>query len=497
MSDNLNFLALDLGAESGRGIIGSLGGGKLGLEVVHRFPTGATRVGSSLYLDALRLFDEMKRCLKTAAKTEGGLAGVGIDTWGVDYALLGRGDVLLGNPHLYRDPRTDGIMEEAFKRAPAEEIYRHTGAQLMQINTLYQLFSMVVTQSPILEAAETILLLPNLFSFWLSGIKVAEFTHASTSQCYSPSTRDWAWEVLKKLDIPTKIFPEIVQPGTMLGPLLPEVAEETGAQNVPVILAASHDTASAIVAVPTTTENYMFISSGTWSVTGMETSEPVVVDSARAGNFANEGCFGGHLRLVKNIMGLWLVQESRRTWAGEGEELSYDEITRLAAGAQPFKCLIDPDDASFLPPGDMPGRVREFCRKTGQPIPETKGEVIRTILESLALRYRWTADRLEQLTGRSIDVIHIVGGGGQNKLLCQFTADASRRPVIAGPVEATAAGNVLVQAIAVGKIGSLAEARQIVRDSFDLDRFEPGDAAKWEDAYDRFRKVTEAGQWVG
>ncbi|MEN6372530.1 MAG: rhamnulokinase family protein [Armatimonadota bacterium] len=492
MGSKANFLALDLGAESGRGIIGSISDDKLELDVLHRFPNGPSRIRGSIYWDVLRLFDHMKYALSQSVKSGIDLSGIGIDTWGVDYALLGKSDVLLGNPYHYRDSRTNGMMEEVFKHISAEEIFETTGLQFMQFNTLYQLYAMSLEKSPLLELAEVILPIPNLFSFWFSGVKAAEFTHVSTSQCYDPRKKTWAFELMKKLGLPTNILPEIISPGTVLGPVLPDVAEETGAEDVPVIATASHDTASAVVAAPISGQNCAYISSGTWSLMGIETSEPIINENARMHNFTNEGGVEGTFRFLTNIMGLWLVQESRRTWAKEGEEFSYEGITRIAAAAEPFKSIIDTKDPSFLAPGDMPERICRFCASTGQRIPETKGEIARTALESLSLSYRQTIEALEELTGRSIDTINIVGGGCQNKLLCQFAADATGRKVVVGPIEATAAGNVLVQAMAVGLIGSLEEARQVIRNSFILEEFVPQDRTGWDEAYERFLTVSRS-----
>ena len=488
MGRTADFLAIDLGAESGRGVIGSLDGKRLALEVAHRFPNGPVRVMGSIYWDVLRLFDEAQHALALASK-RGEIAGVGIDTWGVDYALLGRGDVLLGNPHHYRDSRTDGIMDKAFEILPAEEIFERTGIQFMQINTLFQLLAMSLAGSPILEIAQTLLPIPNLFSFWLSGVRAAEFTHSTTTQCYDPRAADWATDMLQKLGLPTRIFPEIVPPATVLGPVLPTVAEHTGAKGVPVIATATHDTASAVAAVPATTPNYAYISSGTWSLMGIETTQPIINETVRTHNFTNEGGVAGTFRFLKNIMGLWLIQECRRTWAKEGDDLSYDDISGLAAAARPFKAVIDPDWPAFLAPGDMPARIVRFCKETRQNVPEGKGEIVRTVLEGLALKYRSTLDTLERLAGRRVETIHIVGGGCQNRLLCQFAADATGRPVIAGPVEATAAGNVLVQAMATGLVASLAEIRSIVRGSFQLEQSEPKDTSDWDEAYSRFRAL--------
>lgn len=484
-----NFLAFDLGAESGRGIIGSINDGKLELDVVHRFPNGPSRISGSIYWDTLRLFDQMKYSLSQAVKSGAELSGIGIDTWGVDYALLGKSDVLLSNPYHYRDSRTNGIMEEVFKLVPAEDVFDATGIQFMQFNTLFQLYAMVLEKSPILDIAEMMLLIPNLFYFWFSGVKAAEFTHATTTQCYDPRAGGWAIGLMEKLGIPVNILPEIVQPGTVMGPILPDVADETGTGSIPIIATASHDTASAVAATPLEGENCAYISSGTWSLMGVEIREPIINEAARRYNFTNEGGVQGTFRFLKNIMGLWLIQESRRAWAKEGGELSYEEIARLAEAAEPFKSIINPQHPSFLTPGDIPERIRQFCRSTSQPVPDGRGEVARMVFEGLALSYRATLGQIEELTGRPIDTIHIVGGGCQNRLLCQFAADATGRRVIVGPVEATAAGNVLVQAMAVGLIDSLESARQMVRNSFALEQYTPRDSARWDEAYERFKAI--------
>jgi rhamnulokinase len=465
-----------------------LAGGKLALDVVHRFPNGPVLAGGRLFTDALRLLQEMKQAIGIAAR-QGELKGAAIDTWGVDFGLLGRDDVLLGTPYHYRDSATDGMMDEAFKVVPRAEVFEQTGIQFMQLNTLFQLLAMVRAKSPLLDAAETLLLMPNLLSYWLCGVKGAEFTHATTTQCFDPRANDWARPMLDKLGIPTSIFPAVIPPGTVLGPLLPDIRDEIGSPAIPIIATASHDTAAAVAAVPASGEHHMFISSGTWSLAGVEVPAPIITDGSLRSNFTNEGRFGGGFRFLKNIMGLWLLEESRRTWAREGEELSYDDLGMLANQAPPFRCVIDPDDSSFLTPGDMPARIAAFCERTGQTPPASKGDVVRTVLESLALRYRWTTERIRELTGRAIDTIHIVGGGCQNKLLCRFAAEATGLPVVAGPIEATALGNLLVQAIATGELGSLGEAREIVRNTFELERYEPKPTADWDAAYARFRKV--------
>jgi rhamnulokinase len=451
-------------------------------------------VHGSLHWDVLRLWTEIKHGLGLAATAHrGDLASIGLDTWGVDFGLLAADDTLLGNPYHYRDSRTDGMMEEAFKLVLRSEIYEYTGIQLMQINSLYQLLAMVKGNSPALHAAQTFLNMPDLFSFWLSGCKASEFTIATTCQCYDPRAGTWAYEMLGKMGIPTHIFGEIVPPGTVLGPLRASVAEETCSSRIPIVATASHDTASAVAAVPTTSDDYIYLSSGTWSLMGVEIQEPIINEMSLRYNYTNEGGVGNTFRFLKNIMGLWLVQECRREWAREGEAYSYDELTQMAAEApisgprQPGMVgLVSLSDGRFLPPGDMPGRIQAFCRETGQIVPETKGEIIRCALESLALEYRWVAERLDELVGRPLPAIHIFGGGSQNRLLNEFAADATGRTIVTGPVEATAIGNVLVQALALGHINTLAEGRALVRRSFQVETYEPRDTAAWDGAYERY-----------
>jgi rhamnulokinase len=490
MAETQKFLAFDLGAESGRAVLGHFDGEKIGLEEFHRFPNGGVRVLDSLHWDVLRLWSEMKEALSICAQKSIELEGIGIDTWGVDFALLGRDDVLLGLPYHYRDSRTDGMLDEAFRRLSRREIFERSGGQFLQINTLYQLLSMAVNQSPLLEIAETFLMIPDLLNFWLTGRKVCEFTDATTTQFYDPRQNGWSKDICDGLDVPFDILPEIVPPGTQLGTLHPSVSEETGLANVPVIVPGCHDTASAVAAVPARGENWAYISSGTWSLMGIEVPEPIVTDAALDLNFTNEGGVNNTFRFLKNIMGLWLVQECRRTWARAGDELSYSQITQIASDANPFTAFVDPDDTTFLSAGDMPSRIVEYCRRTGQTPPSNKGEIVRCALESLALKYRWVREKLESVWGRPLEVIHIVGGGSQNTLLCQFTADATGIPVVTGPVEATAIGNIMVQALAVGLIGSISDAREIIRRSFEVVTYQPQDSARWDAAYGRFLEVT-------
>jgi len=486
------FLAFDLGAESGRAVVGHLEDDRLRLEEIHRFPNGPVRVLDSLHWDVLRLWTEIKQGLALAAKAYGpALTAIGLDTWGVDFGLLAADDTLLGNPYHYRDSRTEGVMEKAFQIVPRPEIYERTGIQFMQLNSLYQLFAMARSGAATLSGARTFLNMPDLLNFWLTGRQASEFTIATTSQCYDPRAGDWAGDMLEKLGIPARIFGEMVQPGTVLDNLRTSVAVETGAPAIPVIASASHDTASAVAAVPATGRDYIYLSSGTWSLMGVELDEPIITAQSLAYDFTNEGGVAGTFRFLKNIMGLWLVQECRREWARSGESFSYDELTKMAAKAPAFGPLVSLKDAHFLPPGDMPGRIQNFCRETGQPLPETKGQIIRCALESLALEYRWVAERLDELVGRPLTTVYIIGGGSQNRLLNQFTADATGRRVVAGPVEATAIGNILVQAMGLGHITSLAEGRALVRHSFSLETYEPRDTAAWDQAYQRYLALGE------
>jgi rhamnulokinase len=487
MPQHRNYLAIDLGAESGRAILGEFNGSHLVLKEVHRFPNSPVRLPDGLHWDALRLFGEIKHSIASAVQQTGDhLDGIGIDTWGVDYGLLDRQGVLLSNPYHYRDSRTDGMVEAAFSVVPRQEIFEQTGIQFMQLNTLYQLFAMARSDSPILEIAETFLTMPDLFNYWLTGRKGCEFTNATTTQCYNPRERTWAHGMLERLGIPSRIFPEIIRTGSVLGPLLPDLAQELGASPIPVIAPACHDTGSAVAAVPGAGDNYAWISSGTWSIMGVTVNEPVINAQTLARNFTNEGGVNYTYRLSKNIMGLWLVQECRRTWNARGESFTYEELTRSAASAKPLQSLIDPDAIEFLKPGDMPARIQAFCERTGQPLPQSTGEVVRCALESVALRYRWVIERLEELLGRRLETIHIMGGGTKNRLLSQLTADATGRQVITGPIEATATGNLLTQALALGEIASLDDIRAIVCQSFDVETFEPNPSGAWEDAYARF-----------
>lgn len=486
-----NYLAVDLGAESGRTIIGSIDDGKLSLKETHRFPNGPVRLNDGMHWDILRLWSEIKTGIASSAKDGTKLESIGLDTWGVDFALLDKNNSLLSNPFHYRDERTDGMLDEAFKRMSRTDIFSNTGIQFMQFNTLYQLLAMSAQKSPLFDVARTFLTIPDLLNFWLSGEISNEFTNATTTQCLDPRKRDWALPVLNALEIPTHLFGPVTESGKMIGVLLPHLAEETGASGVRIVVPACHDTGSAVVAVPAQNQDFAWISSGTWSIMGAEVREPCVDEKALAYNFTNEGGVFGTWRLSKNIMGLWIIQECKRAWMRQGEDLSYNEITRLASEARPFLAVIDPDHNDFFHPGDMPDRIRKYCAQTNQSVPQTKGEVIRVALESIALKYRWVLERLEELTSKNFSPIHIIGGGTRNKLLNKFTADSTGRTVITGPVEATAIGNILMQAIGMNHLASLSEARAVVRASIEDEVYEPRHTSDWDDAYSLLLKVME------
>jgi rhamnulokinase len=483
------YLAVDLGAESGRVVLGRFDGGRVSLEEVHRFPNTPVRLPDGLHWNVLRILSEIKDGLAKAVREEE-IEGVGIDSWGVDFGLLDREGSLVSNPYHHRDARTEGMMEEAFGLVGKEEIYRTTGIQFLPINTLYQLLAM--RGSPLLEAAETMLLIPDLMNYWLTGEKACEYTNATTTQLLDLEAGGWSTDLLRRLDLPSRILAPIVQPATELGPLLPEVTEEVGA-GPPVFAVASHDTASAVVAVPAEGEDFAYISSGTWSLVGVELPGPVATEEGLKANFTNEGGFGGKTRLLKNVMGLWLLQECRRQWVREGHEYSYEELARLAEDAPPAGPLVDPDHPAFLAPGDMASRIRSFCEKTGQSPPEEPAALARCVFESLALKYRHAVEQAESLAGRAIGAVNVVGGGSQNSLLCQLTADAMRRPVLAGPAEATALGNLMVQAHARGHLASLEEVREAVRRSVEVREYEPqGAEDEWQEAYEKLRGLVGA-----
>jgi rhamnulokinase len=488
---SLRMLAVDLGAESGRALMGRFDGSRLAIEDVHRFPNVPVHLGAHLYWDFPRLFDDVLAALRKAGP--GGLDSLGVDAWGVDFGLVDARGELLGNPVHYRDRRTEGMMEAAFQRVPRDEIYRRTGIQFLPINTVYQLLAMLMDADPRLEVADSLLLIPDLFHHYLCGVTACEFTNATTTQCYDPNRKSWATELLARLGIPLRIFRDVIPPGTVLGPLLADMAKETGLASTQVVATATHDTGSAVAAVPFGDgAQAAYISSGTWSLVGLEVARPVISDATLQANITNEGGVAGTYRLLKNVMGLWLVQECRRSWSQKGQAYTYDELITLAEKAKPFTAFIDPDDERFLRPGDLPATLRTACRETGQPEATDPGQLVRVILESLALKYRLVLRQLEVVTGARVDVIHTVGGGAQNRLLCQMTADATGRPLLAGPVEATAIGNLIVQAIALGELGSVADGRELIRNSLPVDEYEPG--SDWAEPAARFDALL--ADWV-
>lgn len=481
-------LAFDFGASSGRAIIGCFDGDKITLEEVHRFSNDPVSVGGTVYWDVLRLFYEIKQGI-IKAKIAGGFDSIGIDTWGVDFGLIDSEGKLMENPVHYRDARTVGLVDEAFKTMPKEKLYGITGIQFMELNTLFQLISLKKYRPWMLERADKMLFMPDLFGYMLTGKMCAEYSIASTSQLIDLDKKTWSKEILDAFGIKESVFAPLVQPGTGLGELSKEVCEECGVDPVPVISVCGHDTQSAITSVPCQDGDFAFLSSGTWSLFGTELDKPIVNETSMNINITNEGGFDGSTGFLKNIIGLWLIQESRRQWKREGKEYSYADLEKLALAAEPFKCFIDPDAPEFVPHGNIPERVREFCRKTGQYVPETVGEIMRCIYESLAMKYRLTFEKLRECTERDYPVIHVIGGGTKDGLLCQMTANSCDRTVKAGPIEATVMGNVAVQLMSDGSVKNIGQARKIVADSSELKTFEPKDTDKWAGAYEDFLKV--------
>lgn len=484
-------LAIDLGASGGRVVQGELADGRIVLEEIHRFPNGPVRVAGSLHWDVLRLWSEIQDGVRAASLREGApVRSLAVDAWGVDFGLLDRAGRLLGNPYHYRDARTDGLVDEVLSHLPPERLYRATGIQFMQINTLYQLRSMVLADDPQLEAADTLLFVPDLLHYWFTGEKVAERTIASTSQMLAVGTLEWSEELLMSLGIPTAPLPRVVEAGTNLGPLREDVAGDLHlGPSCEVVAVASHDTADAVAAIPELDDRSVFLSSGTWSLMGVETREPVVNEEARRLNLTNEAGANGTTRLLKNVAGLWLLQESRRRWAEEGTDLGWKELLAAAEEAPALRSFVNPGAEAFLNPDDMPRAVQDACRAQGQPVPESVGEIVRCCLESLALGYRRVLDGLEGVLDRRLERIFIVGGGSRNALLNQFTADACDRPVVAGPAEATATGNIMLQMVATGRIEDIAAGRRIVGASVERAFLEPRDPGAWNDAYQRFRRT--------
>ncbi len=487
-----NFLAFDLGAESGRAVLGTLSGGRLILEEKHRFVNPTGRINGHLHWNLLAQWEELKTGLRNTVVADRTLRldGAGVDTWGVDFGLISRSGELLFNPFHYRDSRTDGVMDRVSRQIGQDRLFETTGIQFLPFNTLFQLVAMRESNSTKLEAAQTLLFMPDLFNFLFSGVRKSDFSIATTSQMYDPRAGGWAKELLKELELPAHILPEVVPSGTVLGTIRPDVAEECGVGgDLRIIATAGHDTASAVAAVPAEGDDWCYISSGTWSLMGVELPAPIINAKSAKYNYTNEGGVGGSFRLLKNIMGMWLVQECRRDFARQGYDHSYGELTEMAGRAKSLASLIDPDHAPFMSPGGMSEKIERYCVRTNQRPPVNRGEYVRACLDSLALAYRQTLEGLEEILGRKIRTIHIVGGGTRNELLNQMTANACGRTVVTGPIEATSVGNILVQAMAVGLVKSLDEARGIVRNSFEVKRYEPRDTATWDSAYERYRNI--------
>ena len=484
------FLGFDFGASSGRAMLGTLKDGRLDLREIHRFSNDPVEICGRFMWDLPRLVYEMKQALNKVAREGIHVDGIGIDTWGVDYGLLDKNGRLIGLPTHYRDARTDHTMEEVFEVIPKEELFSMTGLAFNQFNTVYQLYSMKQEGDPALEAADCLLFMPDLLAYCLTGVKGTEYTMASTSQLLDPAKRVWHEEVFKRLGLPRRLMGEIKLPGTLRGTLLPSIARECGVDEIPVFAVAGHDTASAAAAVPALDDDYAYLSSGTWSLLGVEIPEPICTADVLNADYTNEGAADGSILMLKNIMGLWIIQECKREWDRREDAVDFGELVKRAEKAPAFKAIIDVDDKGFLAPGDMPKRIQDYCRRTGQPVPEGRGEISRVIYESLALKYRWAVERLEQdILKKKISVLHIVGGGTKNVMLNQFTADALGRRVVTGPSEGSVIGNLLMQAYAVGAVKDKKAMHKVVADSFPTQEYLPGTAAGWDEAYERYLKL--------
>jgi len=488
MKENTGVLAIDFGASSGRVMYGTYDGEQIHLQEVHRFTNDPVIVGDTMYWDVLRLFHEIKQGLVKAKKT-GAYSSIGIDTWGVDFGLIDERGYLLENPVHYRDNRTKGMLEYGFSKIPEEEMYQITGNQFMEINTVFQLLALKSQRPELLERAKKLLLMPDLFNYLLTGETAAEYSIASTTQLLDAGRKQWSGRVLKALDLPKEILPEVVPSKTKIGKVRESICEELGIEPADVIAVAGHDTQSAMVAVPAQEKDFLFLSCGTWSLIGTELDEPLINEQSKKCNITNEGGFEGRISFLKNIIGLWMIQESRRQWIREGTEYGFGELEKMALEAEPLKCFIDPDDPVFLPAGNIPKRIREYCREKGQHIPTTAGEIVRCINESLAFKYRMAKEEIESCVGKTFYRLYLIGGGVQSALLCQLTANACNCEVVAGPVEATVLGNVILQLIESGAVKDLAEARRLVMASEDIKRFQPVDSSVWEEKYQEFKEL--------
>jgi len=489
MTDTSQYIAIDLGAESGRVMLGKVDTERMSLEEVHRFKNDYIEEDGILRWDFHRLFSEVKEGIgKAVQKTGEPIRGIGIDSWGVDFGLVDGEGNLIENPYCYRDSHIVAAMESAFEIIPKREIYERTGIQFLPFNTIYQLLGMLLSDSAAPARAERLIFMADLFAYYLTGQSYGEYTLASTSGLMSMKTGRWSVEIFDKLGLPIEIMPELVTPGTVIGKLRPEIAEEIGCERIPVIAVASHDTACAVAAVPAEGEDWAFLSSGTWTLIGLEVPEAIINDKTFEYSFTNEGGVDDKILLLKNIMGLWLVQQCKRTWQEAGEDFSYAELIQMAYKARSFTACLEPDHLDFLSPGNMPERINSYLKAAGYKPVSDKGLMIRIILESLSFKYRRTIERIEEVAGKCIETLHIVGGGIRNELLCQLTANATAKKVVTGPAEATAIGNIIMQAMASGEIESLSQARQIVRNSFELKKYQPQDTSIWQE---QFRKAVK------
>lgn len=493
----MGIIAFDLGASSGRALLGRLTDRHIVTEEIHRFPNDPVQIGNHLYWDILRLYHEIKQGLLKAKLSGESPSSLGVDSWAVDFGFIGADGSLLGNPSHYRDRQTEGMMEEVFQKIPSDELFGRTGIQFLPFNSIFQLYAMRRADLSILRIANRFLMVPDLIRYFLTGEMLNEFTNATTTQLYNPSTGGWDNELLDRLGFPRFWFGPPVSPGSEAGVLAPSVSMELDVETIRVVAVAEHDTASAVVAIPALKRPFAYLISGTWSLLGTEVNRPVIDELTRKWNFTNEGGAYGTYRLLKNIMGLWLLQECRREWERKGKSYSFQELVALAQRAKPFAAFIDPDDPVFLPPGDMPARIRAYCARTGQEPPEGAGEMTRCILESLALKYRYILRLTEVVSNQRFDGLHMVGGGIHNRLLCQWTANAIGRVVWAGPAEGSAIGNLAVQWIAAGEFRDLFEARSIIRESFPFEGYEPQQVSKWEEAYMRFLRITGLANMEG
>lgn len=484
-------LAFDFGASSGRAILGKLKDDKLELIEIHRFSNDPVMFSNHLQWDVLKLCHEIKQGILKCKLAGFNVESIGIDTWGVDFGLLDENGELLSNPYHYRDERTKDMMEKCFEYLPKEELFKRTGLQFAQYNSIYQLLSMALSSSSILKASHTLLMMPDLFNYMLTGKTFTEFTEFTTSQLYSYEEKSWDNYIIDKLNIPNNIFAPLIMPGEEVGLVKESICKELNINPIKVIAVGGHDTASAVAAVPSIEDNPVFISSGTWSLLGIENDGPIINDKVYKYNFTNEGGTNNKVLLMKNIMGLWIIQECKRAWEKEGLSLGFGEIVQMAKSEKSGISFIDPDDELFYSPGQMPEKVKQFCKNTNQPIPQSIGEIIRCVEESLALKYRWAIEKLEEITDKKIHTIHVVGGGIQDKLLCELTANATGRRVMAGPVEATAIGNLIIQAQALGKIKDQKHGRNIIKNSFEMEEYMPLNASEWDANYAKYLNILE------